>query len=144
MATKRKIDREAQDVQFKILADSIEAQRASTKDADVHYNRRKATVYVLVRHVSRSGMRRVIDFKAPVVWHNGEPGIPTFTLVGADTYRYDYDRNGYVVDGCGMDMGFLLTDSIMRQLRKWCEANGREDLATELRDWQSIVRHQFL
>lgn len=139
----RKISKEDRDVQawqFSLLADAIDRQRAATRDADVHYNRRKASVYTLVRHVSRSGMRRVIDFKVL----STDEWMTTLTLVGADVYRYDYDRNGYVVDGRGMDMAFALTDSVMYRLRVWCEANGRQELAEELRDWQSIARYEAL
>lgn len=124
-------EREWQARQFERMADALEHQLNVQG---------RARVYTTLRHCSRSGMRRIIDLK--VIDRELDP--LTLTLVGQDVYRYDYRRNGYVVDGCGMDMGFALVDSVMYQLRKWCEANGRAWLAEMLSDWQSAVRHDWI
>jgi len=66
-----------------------------------------ATVYTILRHVSRSGMRREID--CFVLDRNG--GRPVYlsghaaTLLG---YRRSLNKEHFalIVDGCGMDMGF--------------------------------------
>lgn len=126
--------------QFLLLADSLERQWADNGDAD-HANRRKARVFVVLRHVSRSGMRRVIDFKVMTA----DNDVVSLTLVGADVYRYDYDRQGYIVDGAGMDMGFALVDSIMWQVRAWAAGRvGRRSLLAKLANWQDNVRVDWL
>lgn len=124
-------EREAQARQLEMMADALEYQLRG---------KGRARVFTTLRHCSRSGMRRIIDLK--VIDRDLDP--LTLTLVGQDVYRYDYSRNGYVVDGCGMDMGFALVDSVMHQLRKWCEANGRVWLAEMLRDWQRSIRHDWI
>jgi len=63
------------------------------------------TVHTVLRHVSKSGMSRRID-----LYKLGE-GDATF-LSGyaaiAMQNRWDRDKGGIVVGGCGMDMGFHL------------------------------------
>ena len=125
--------------QFGLLADSLERQWADNRAAD-HPYRRKARVFVVLRHVSRSGMRRVIDFK---VLTNAN-ALLSLSLVGADVYRYDHDRQGYIVDGCGMDMGFALVDSIMRQLGQWAELKDRRVDVRAAEAWQDNVRVDWL
>lgn len=69
-----------------------------------------STVHCILRHVSRSGMRRRITFIA---------------ILGKDNYLYldgmiapalGYSQashgEGLVVDGCGMDMGFQVVHSL--------------------------------
>lgn len=133
--SKTKIDREVQAWQFGIMADAIERELELRKDS----HRPKANVYVVLRHVSRSGMQRVIDLKVI----DGDGDLCSLTLVGADDYRFDYRRDGYVVGGCGMDMGFALIDNVAHRLRKWCEDNGRGDLAIKLKDWQSVIDQRW-
>ena len=63
------------------------------------------TVYTVLRHVSRSGMQRRISLYAIV---DGQPaGLDwaAAAVIGANLHR---DRDGIVVGGCGMDMGFHL------------------------------------
>jgi hypothetical protein len=64
------------------------------------------TVYTVLRHVSRSGMSRSIS-----ILYSENPGDVvdvSFLLVRAMDYRFDRDRGGVKVGGCGMDMGFHL------------------------------------
>jgi hypothetical protein len=75
------------------------------------------TVHCVLRHVSRSGMRRVIDLlyiqpkRADVqIYHAG------FNAARAAGYPYDRERQGLVIDGCGMDMGFEAVYQLSRAL----------------------------
>src|ERR1044071_1897880 len=62
------------------------------------------TVHLILRHVSKSGMRRDI---APVLMRNGEPWYLTHNAaIVLDSKVGKHD--GVVMDGCGMDMGFAL------------------------------------
>ena len=62
------------------------------------------TIYTMIKHVSRSGMYRVIDL---YVMKNNKPyrisGIASDLLEG-----YDMRHEGCKASGCGMDMGFHL------------------------------------
>lgn len=68
-----------------------------------------AQVYTILRHVSRSGMMRVIDLVVVMPAtdqypaHLSRVGYNAAMLMGQ---RWDRDRQGIVVTGCGMDMGF--------------------------------------
>jgi len=63
------------------------------------------TVYTILRHVSRSGMTRIID---PVIL--GKDGAYHLGWLVSQALDEPYDRNreGVKVSGCGMDMGFAL------------------------------------
>jgi hypothetical protein len=63
------------------------------------------TIYTILRHVSRSGMSRVVD-----AFHAGE-GEPRWIgslAARAIGERYDDKRQGVKMEGAGMDMGFDL------------------------------------
>lgn len=62
-------------------------------------------ILCVLRHVSRSGMQRVIDLK---VIEDGELRGLGWSAARAMEDRYDTKRDGIVVGGCGMDMGFAL------------------------------------
>ena len=70
------------------------------------------TIYTTLKHVSRSGMYRVIGMH---VIKNNEPlqiaGIASDLLEGWDDRHY-----GAKASGCGMDMGFHLVYSLSRHL----------------------------
>src|SRR5512137_3070228 len=62
------------------------------------------TVYTVLRHVSRSGMRREIGL---VIFKDGadlHPNYAASKVLGWPIGKHD----GIIVDGCGMDMGFHL------------------------------------
>ena len=61
------------------------------------------TVYTQVKHVSRSGMLRVIQC---VVIEDNQPRWIGWNVARAIRARYDDKREGVVMGGCGMDMGF--------------------------------------
>jgi hypothetical protein len=71
------------------------------------------TVYTQLKHVSRSGMQRVIQL---VVIENNGPRWIGWTVAKAPGMRYDREREGIVIGGCGMDMGFELVYNIGRAL----------------------------
>lgn len=62
-------------------------------------------VLCVLRHRSRSGMQRVIDLKTIV---DGELQGIGWSAAIAMGDRFDPHREGIVVGGCGMDMGFHL------------------------------------
>jgi hypothetical protein len=71
------------------------------------------TVNCILRHVSRSGMQREI---CPMFFNgNNDPRYPAYHVARALGWRYG-KRDGVIVDGCGMDMGFHLVYSIGRIL----------------------------
>lgn len=65
------------------------------------------TLFCILRHRSASGMSRVIDVKG-VERNGGDLGILAYgyNIAQALGLRYDRDRDGIRVSGCGMDMGF--------------------------------------
>jgi hypothetical protein len=68
------------------------------------------TVYTILRHRAASGMSRVIDLAIPYVDDDGKAGIRTIGWQAATALddRWNSDKQGIVVGGCGMDMGFHL------------------------------------
>lgn len=70
------------------------------------------TVYTVLRHVSRSGMQREI---AVVVMKDGQPLHPNYSVAKALGCRQG-KRDGLIIGGCGMDMGFHLVYSLSRTL----------------------------
>ncbi len=71
------------------------------------------TVYTVLRHVSKSGMRRRIDL---YLLKDGEPFFLTGYAAKAMDYRWDDRGGGIITDGCGMDMGFSLVYNLGRYL----------------------------
>jgi hypothetical protein len=72
------------------------------------------TVYTVLRHVSRSGMQRVIG--VVVLMGDGSTWHPTHAVSVALGYTEDRNRDGVKVSGCGMDMGFELVYNLGRVL----------------------------
>jgi hypothetical protein len=71
------------------------------------------TVFVSLKHVSRSGMSRVI---MPFIIRNNEPRYLAWTVAKATGRTYNYNHDGVIVGGCGMDMGFELVYTLSRYL----------------------------
>ena len=61
------------------------------------------TVYTILKHRSNSGMLRYID---------------AFVIRNEIGYKWNSDKSGFKVGGCGMDMGFSLVFNISRVLFK--------------------------
>lgn len=74
--------------------EAIERLREMLKPGD--------TVYTILRHVSRSGMSRVIDcYTKDHQWIGYRVALVTES-------KYDDKQRGVRIGGCGMDMGFAL------------------------------------
>ena len=73
------------------------------------------TVYTILRHVSRSGMSRVIDL---VIISDGEPFSISPWAAKVAGNRMDLDRWGIKIGGTGMDMGFALVYELSYALFK--------------------------
>ena len=71
------------------------------------------TVFVTLKHVSRSGMSRVI---MPFIIRNNEPRYLGWTVAAATGRTYNWNHDGVNVGGCGMDMGFKLVYTLSRYL----------------------------
>ena len=69
----------------------------------------KGQVIANVRHISKSGMSRVIDFSYP---HKGEIRPVPRLLLDQLGYKWNYKHWGYKVNGCGMDMIFSLLSNL--------------------------------
>jgi len=72
-----------------------------------------STVTCILRHVSRSGMFRII---ALCICENGEPRDISYLAGMATGIGYDRDRSGLKMGGCGMDMGFAAVYDLSRSL----------------------------
>ncbi len=80
------------------------------------------TIHTVVKHVSKSGMMRVISFYIPTTQQRTEydaKGAPRvvnrksiacidYWIKRAIGYTFHRDHGGLKVNGCGMDMGFAV------------------------------------
>jgi hypothetical protein len=71
------------------------------------------TLHTIVRHVSRSGMSRVIDVYKLV---DGDALRLSWSVADAIGEPYDRKNEGVRVGGCGMDMGFHVVYNLSRVL----------------------------
>ena len=71
------------------------------------------TVHCILRHRSRSGMFRVIDLVK--IDKDNIKAIGWNAALAID-YKYDEEREGIEVSGCGMDMGFHLVYELSHAL----------------------------
>jgi hypothetical protein len=95
------------------LRDRVER---ATRDRDG-----RPIVYLVLRSVARSGMSRVIW---PFVTVDGEPlGLGYCGAVALER-RYDERKEGIVVQGCGMDMGFELVYAMSCKLYGYQDRGG--------------------
>lgn len=85
--------------------EAIERLRETLKPGD--------TVYTVLRHVSRSGMSRLIDLYK---MSDGEPQWLSRLAARAAGFTFDEKKECIRVGGCGMDMGFHLVYSLSRTL----------------------------
>ncbi len=70
------------------------------------------TVYTILRHVSRSGMQREIGI---VIFHDGCDLHPNNAVAKALGLRQG-KRDGVIIGGCGMDMGFEIVYRLGRAM----------------------------
>lgn len=101
------------------------------------------TVYTQLKHCSRSGMQRVIQL---VVIEDNVPRYIGYTAAIAMADRYDRNREGIVIGGCGMNMGFALVYNLGRTLftpweciGKGCSANDHNNAYSANRAGQCAV-----
>jgi hypothetical protein len=73
------------------------------------------TIYTILRHVSSSGMSRVIDV---VLIQDNKPTNIAYSVSKALDWPIDKNYDGIKVGGCGMDMGFHLVYTLSRKLFK--------------------------
>lgn len=89
-------------------------------------------VNVILRHVSRTGMSRVID--ALAIEDGAVRSIGWLFAQASPHWRLDSQREGIKVGGAGMDMGFHLVYSVAHEV--WSD----DDMSTRdkrrLRAWQ--------
>lgn len=73
------------------------------------------TLYTILRHVSRSGMLRVVDIVKPTP--DGQSMLALgWNVAKALESRFDREHEGIRVSGCGMDMGFNLVYELGRAM----------------------------
>lgn len=74
-------------------------------------------IYCILRHVSASGMSRVIQLIQPVC-KEGKPDLYSLGWNAAKAlgYNYNRDKEGIRIGGCGMDMGFALVYELSQTL----------------------------
>ena len=94
---------------MKIMSEKDEARKTLS-----HYLKPGDTIYTILRHVSRSGMFRVIS---PVVIRRGGD-IRDFSMAACRLLDLKFNRRheGVPLGGCGMDMGFELVYQMSREL----------------------------
>lgn len=71
------------------------------------------TLHTVLRHVSKSGMRRLISVKRI---HEGHLEDLSYKVAAATDYRLDRQQHALIVDGAGMDMGFEVCYQLGRAL----------------------------
>ena len=81
------------------------SDQQSSKDKLLKLVKPGDTVYTILRHVSRSGMSRVIDL---LVMSEGSPRSISGYAAEVCNNKLDRDRWGLRIGGTGMDMGFAL------------------------------------
>lgn len=77
------------------------------------------TIYCVLAHKSASGMRRVIRFykiEASAKTGKSETSDLSWNIAKALEYGYDEKKEGVIVNGCGMDMGFHVVYSLSDKL----------------------------
>lgn len=71
------------------------------------------TLYTILRHVSRSGMRRAVDV---ILATDSVPHSIAYNVGRATASSFDDKHGGIIVNGCGMDVGFELVYNLGRVL----------------------------
>lgn len=100
----REDQRKAREARDKLLEDYF-----SEPPENVNERRKYFTVYTVLRHVSASGMTRVIDC---YVVRNNELCIISRNVAKACQDIIDRNYGGIKVKGCGMDMGFAVVNNL--------------------------------
>ena len=102
---------------------SRKAQQAAERQIEIAELRDQlkpgTTVYTVLRHVSDSGMSRMID-----LYYVADGEILRVTWSAAKVLELTYDRNKEAlrVEGCGMDMGFHVVNALSRMVHQDSQA----------------------
>ncbi len=83
-----------------------EREQAEARERLLKWIKPGDTIHTILRHCSRSGMQRVISLKKTE--EDGNIIDLSYNTALACGMRYNRDREGIVIGGCGMDMGFAL------------------------------------
>lgn len=87
-------------------------EKAHAKEMLLRYLQPDSTVYTVLRHVSQSGMQRRIDLFS-IGQHEGKPYMQYLSGYAAALMEGRLSKKqGIVVNGCGMDMGFHLVSNL--------------------------------
>jgi hypothetical protein len=102
----------------KILATKKAEAKATALEYLNDYLKPGQTVYVILRHVSKSGMSRSISAVIPTISKEGKPGIYDIThlVAKACDLTIDTHHEGVKLSGCGSDMGFELVYNLGRAM----------------------------
>ena len=95
------------------MATKKEREKLHAKEQLLRLLKKGDTIYSVIRHVSRTGMSRRIDFY--VFKPNAAGRVHPYFLTGymAKVLGYTHHRQGgLVVGGCGMDMAFHCVNSL--------------------------------
>jgi hypothetical protein len=123
----RKEQQQADEAGRELLKDYFSDPPEDKKEARKYF-----TVYTRLKHVSASGMMRVIDC---YIIRDNEPLRISWSVAKAAGYTYDRKYEGVKVGGCGMDMGFSIVNNLSICL--FCPNNYDHDQAYKL-------QHQWL
>jgi hypothetical protein len=86
------------------------------------------TLYTMLKHVSRSGMKRVVDVYR---MQDNEPLRISWSVAKAAGFTYDKKHEGVTVSGCGLDVGFEVVSGLSMAL--FCPDKYDHDAAYSLK-----------
>lgn len=102
---------------------SHKAQQAAERRDEIAKLRSRlkpgTTIYTVLRHVSDTGMSRLIDL---YYVEEGEIRRITWSTAIALERTYDRRKEALRINGCGMDMGFDTVDSLARVIHRDSQA----------------------
>lgn len=87
--------------------------KQEAKERLLEYVKSGDEIYTVLRHVSSSGMQRRIDC---YVIKNNRIHYLSGYMEGLGIAKRKKDKDGLVVNGCGMDMGFALVYDLSQVL----------------------------
>jgi hypothetical protein len=98
------------------MSQSLKAREAAKQEAIAELRRilpDGGTVFTILRHRSRTGLRRVIT---PVVFVDGSPLWPTYLVAQACGYSIDKVHEGVAMGGCGYDAANAIVEHLRHEL----------------------------